>query len=97
MAELYRLESPTDPHIGGALVRFPSERALTVAWRHDRAIDAHATAKRAAAELLERLLAQGATDDANRTNWPSLVAALQRIVRDWDQARPAVDNQVANG
>ncbi len=94
MANLFRLESPTDPHTGGVLVEFPSGRRMQAAWRHAEAVDSLATAKRVAAQLLERLLADQQTDDANSTNWPSLVAAVQVIIRDWDASRRTVDNQL---
>jgi hypothetical protein len=97
MANLHRLEAPGDPHTGGVLAEFPSGRRLQAAWRHAESVDSMATAKRVAASLLERLLAERLTDDAERTNWPSLVAAVQVIVRDWDAKRQTVDNRPENG
>lgn len=97
MANLWRLEDPAHPDVGGVLAEFPSGRRLQAAWRHADQVDALATAKRIAAHLLDRLLSQGAHDDAERTNWPSVVAAVQAIIREWDAKRSPVDNQPENG
>lgn len=85
MAELHRLEGKT-PHEGGALVVFPSKVGHELAWRARMPIpDALAFAKQQAAQCLDRLMREGKHDDAERTNWPSLVAALQRIVMDFNE------------
>jgi hypothetical protein len=97
MANLHRLEAPGHPDVGGVLAEFPSGRRLQATWRHAEQVDSLATAKRIAAHLLDALLKSGNHDDADRTNWPSLVAAVQTIVRDWDAKRTAVDNQPQNG
>ena len=88
MANLHLLESPTDPHAGGVLVEFPSGRRLQASWRHDKPLDVPATSKAIAAHLLNRLLETGATQDANATNWPSLVAAVQALIRQHESRIP---------
>jgi hypothetical protein len=97
MANLYRLEAPGHPDVGGVLAQFPSGKQLQATWRHADQVDSLATAKRVAASLLDALLRENRHDDANRTNWPSLVAAVQVIIRDWDAKRTPVDNQPQNG
>ncbi len=97
MANLHRLEAPGHPDVGGVLAEFPSGKRLQASWRHAEAVDSLSTAKRIAAHLLDRLITLGLHDDANRTNWPSVVAAVQTIIRDWDAKRQAVHNQPENG
>lgn len=97
MANLWRLEDPAHPDVGGVLAEFPSGRRLQASWRHAERVDALATAKRVAAHLLDTLMRDGLADDADRTNWPSVVAAVQAIVMQWDAKRQTVDNQPANG
>ena len=79
------------------MVEFPSGRRLQAAWRHTEAVDALATAKRLTAQLLERLLSTNGTADANATNWPSVVAAVQALIRQWDAKRQTVHNPAENG
>jgi hypothetical protein len=81
--ELHPAESTNgDPFVGGFVARWPSGTTKQVAWRFDRPIyptlDA---AKQYAAKLIETLSA----DDRERTNWASAVAAIQKIISDWNE------------
>lgn len=105
MAQLFRLESATDdPFAGGFIVEFPSGARKVVPW-HWRAPmpDTKAAAKEFADKVLTQLLSEGRIEDADRTNWPSLIAAIQRIVSDWNDvlrahlyAHPVVDSQTVH-
>ena len=89
MADLQRLESTTNnPRQGGFVIRFPSGRAELVEWNFGAPMRDAAilqAAKDLAAQLIERLSASAAHDDVERTNWASVVAAIQRIVTDWNE------------
>lgn len=93
MAELQRLESRTgDPKQGGFVMRFPSGRVEVIEWnfgapmRADQLLQA---SKDLAAKVIERLSSSAAHDDMERTNWASVVAAIQRIVTDWNDTLKA--------
>lgn len=56
-------------------------------------------AKELAARLLDDCIKEQRSDDAERTNWPSVTAAAQRIVMDWSDIRrrqlyATVDNTI---
>lgn len=90
MAKLYPLTSSEDSRAGGFLVVFPSGLRQEITWqRNAPAIDTLAESKTVSARLLDDLLQAGKTDDAERTNWPSITAAIQRIVMDWNDKRKA--------
>jgi hypothetical protein len=77
-----------DHKIGGFLVTFPSGLTKEVIWQSATpAPDSLRAAKEFAAGLLQQLIEANAVDDADRTNWPSLVAAIQRIVMDFNERR----------
>jgi hypothetical protein len=85
--ELHPAESTNgDPFVGGFIARWPSGTTKQVAWRFDRPIyptlDA---AKQYAAKLIEALSAEAKFDDMERTNWSSAVAAIQKIISDWNE------------
>jgi hypothetical protein len=92
MADLQRLESkqPGNARIGGFIIRFPSGRAEVIEWDHGApfASDAALTAaaKQLATQLVERLSRTASHDDMERTNWASVVAAIQRLLSDWNAA-----------
>lgn len=46
--------------------------------------DSLAMAKELAAKALDSCMREGRTDDAERTNWASAAAAMQRMVRIWN-------------
>lgn len=75
--------------VAGFVCSLPSGRMLQVAWRTQAPIEPTLdAAKQYAATLLDKLLRGGHQDDADRINWPSVVAAIQRIVSDFnDHAR----------
>jgi hypothetical protein len=49
--------------------------------------DSLRAAKEFAAGLLQQLIEEGKVDDADRTNWVSLTAAIQRLVMDFNDKR----------
>lgn len=64
---------------------FPSGHAINVHW--DSGAPIYPTldaAKEYAAKVLQTLLDTGRQDDAERTNWASVTAAIQRIVSDFN-------------
>jgi hypothetical protein len=90
MTQLRALTHDTDPKIGGFLATFPSGLKKEVIWRSTvPAPDTLKAAKEFAAGLLAQLLEESKNDDANRTNWPSLTAAIQRFVLDFNERRRA--------
>jgi hypothetical protein len=79
--KLQRMDCASDPYVSGVLCTFPSGCVKQISWRHVGPIpDSLAMAKKAAAELVQHMLQRGLVDDLERTNIPSMVAALQRIV-----------------
>ena len=83
--KLWPADSP-DPEAAGFVVEFPSGTRKVVAWKSKAPIvptlDA---AKKYAGELIAaRGSEPGGMDDVNRTNWASVVAAVQRIITDWN-------------
>jgi hypothetical protein len=94
MAQLHPLESD-DPWVGGFLVTFPSGTKKTVCWKQEAVISpALDAAKDFVAKLIDGMLnttssddRRVALDDIERTNIPSLVAAVHKIVRDWNGKR----------
>lgn len=97
MATIQRLESPNDATIGGVLITYPSGATKALHWRQDAPIaEPMAVAKDYAAKLLQERLDARQVDDAERTNWPSVAAAIQRHILDWNELTRArlrvVDN-----
>jgi hypothetical protein len=88
MTQLRALTHATDPKIGGFVATFPSGLTKEVIWKSTTpAPDSLRAAKEFTAGLLDQLLQEGATDDANRTNWASMTAAVQRIISDFGARR----------
>jgi hypothetical protein len=83
--KLWPAESP-DPDAAGFVVEFPSGTRKSVAWRSKAPITPTLeAAKSYAGELIAaRGSEPGGMDDIERTNWPSVVAAVQRIITDWN-------------
>lgn len=79
-----------DPETAGFVIEWPSGSRKSVAWRSKvpivPTIDA---AKQYAATLIQNRLDEGGIDDVERTNVPSLVAAIQRLVDDWNEETKA--------
>ena len=86
MATIHRLES-NNPRYGGVVIGFPSGYAIEMSWRSrygiQPTIDA---AKDYAAKALQTLIEQGKQDDADRTNWVSVTAAIERHIKDFNDA-----------
>lgn len=77
-----------DPTIAGFLITFPSGLSKEVIWQSAvPAPDPKRAAKEFAAGVLQQLIDEGKTDDANRTNWPSVVAAVQHLVLEFNARR----------
>lgn len=91
MAKLYPAESTSnDSTVGGFVVEFPSGARKSVAWRSEAPIsDTMEAAKQYAISLVQHMFDAGLRDDLNRTNIPSLVAAIARIISDWNDKRRA--------
>lgn len=82
---LHLLEDPRNPHAGGVLCTWPSGRMKALQWESKTPIrDSLAMAKELAAKALDSCMCEGRTDDAERTNWASAAAAMQRMVRIWN-------------
>lgn len=90
MADIYPASSTNgDPRIGGFVAVFPSGAKKVVAWAWGAPIlgdDRLDASKQYASALLADLLKDGLTDDADRTNWASMTAAIQKIIVDWSDA-----------
>ncbi len=65
---------------------FDSGVAKVAAWRSDAVVPALDTAKALAAQVLEALRTEGRWDEIRDTNWVSVAAALNKLVRDWNGA-----------
>ncbi len=83
MADLHPLASD-DPQRGGILYVFPSGVRKVADWHQGALIDAPTGAKALVVQVIQELVDSGHMDDVNRTNVPSLVAATQRIISDWN-------------
>lgn len=98
MAQIYTLEAAKDPLCGGFLAIFPSGLKKTVVWRHRFPLPRANTleeSKGIAARLLDELLREGKVDDADRTNWTSFVAAVQKLLITWsDKRRAAISSPI---
>jgi len=69
----------------GCIVQFPSGLTLQVAWRTKEQIQPTLeAAKKYTSQLLDSLLKANLQDDADRTNWPSAVAAVQKVIADFN-------------
>jgi hypothetical protein len=90
MAQLWPLESPEHPLVGGFLVRFPSGHTQSIVWPATAPLhDTLQAAKETAARLLDGLLKGGLIDDAERTNWASMTASIQALIVRWANKRRA--------
>lgn len=80
--QIYRLEGKNSHSAGGILFVTPTGKKLSVEWQSTSQIhDTLTMAKECATQLLDKMLSAGYVDDADRTNWPSVVAACQHHVR----------------
>lgn len=92
MAKLFPAESATnDTTVGGFVVEFPSGARKSVAWRSEAPVqDTLEAAKDYTKKLVQHMLDARLMDDLERTNMPSLVAAIQKIIHDWNETRRGV-------
>lgn len=74
------------PEVGGFLAFFPSGTTKIVTWHTTSPIvETKKAAKQYAASLAEAILKSGSNVDLDRTNWTSAVAAIQRIIMDFNR------------
>ena len=85
MATLHLLDHAIDKTLGGVLITYPSGACKALSWHSKRPIrDVQAMAKDLAARALQDRLDSRELDDAERTNWVSVVAACARLVGQWN-------------
>jgi len=87
MAQLHRLESTIgNPYAGGVLIKYPSGHAHEIAWQSDGRLilPTLGAAKAYAGQALSSLQADNRQRDIDATNWSSLVAALQRVLEEFN-------------
>lgn len=83
--QLYRLDSSQSPNHGGVLCIFPSGARKQVTWTHQGPIpDPRTMAKNCVAALVDHMGRANLVDDLERTNLVSAVAAVERIVKDFN-------------
>ncbi len=83
--KLWPAESPNDATVGGFIVEFDSGIRKSVAWRSKAPIEPTIDAsKQYVAELINALLAGRHLHEVEGTNWASAVAAVQKILADWN-------------
>ena len=89
--QLHRLESPDgNSEWGGVLIVFDDRSAIELTWRQAApVIDTLQGAKALAARAIDQLLRTGRGALVNSINAPSMVAALQRHLMDWNETRRA--------
>jgi len=84
MANIYRLEN-NDLSIGGIAIDFGNNVCRAVSWTSAQPVDNPLElAKDCAARVLDGLMREGLVSVADGTNWPSVVAAFQRHISDWN-------------
>ena len=82
--KLWPVESNQDD-IGGFIVEFSNNLRKQVVWRTGAPIlPALEAAKQYAAALAEGMIADRMMPEVNATNWVSTVAAIQKIILDWN-------------
>ena len=89
MTELRRLEAtpPANPFDGGVLITYPSGHTAQLVWRSDGRLilPTKEAAQQYAAAALDALMQERRVDDAERTNWVSLTAAMEKILTDFNE------------
>ena len=76
-----------DPDVGGFIVEFDNGVRKSIAWRSKAPINPSQDAARAYAETLINhcLQSPGMLDEVRSTNWVSAIAAIQKIIQDWNE------------
>lgn len=88
MTQLRALTHATDTTIGGFVATFPSGLTKEVIWKSKiPAPDSLRAAKEFTAGILDQLIQSGMVDDAERTNWVSMTAAVQQMVKQFNTRR----------
>lgn len=94
-----------DAEVGGFYAFFPSGVTKVISWRQLQAITPTLdAAKQFTIKVVEQLQRDGADADISGTNWASFVAAVQRVILDWNDklaerigAKMAAEFRMANG
>jgi hypothetical protein len=83
------------PEEGGIFFFFPSGATKSIAWRQTTQITPTLdAAKEFTTKVVASLQRDGLQSDIDRTNWASVVAAVQRVILDWnDELRSKVNLQ----
>lgn len=85
MTTVQRMESDS-PYVAGALLTFPSGAAKIIQWASDKPLyPTKDAAKEYCIAVLDQLMKEKLMDDAERTNWPSCVAAVQKVITDFNE------------
>lgn len=84
MAKLHLLVSDHSS-VGGVAIEFPSGVTKSISWCTNQPItDTKAAAQQYASAFLQHLLDERRVDDAERTNWVSVTAAIQAHIAAWN-------------
>ena len=82
--KLWPAESNQDD-VGGFIVEFSNNRRKQFVWRTGAPIlPALDAAKQYAETLINGLVADGMMSEVHATNWVSAIAAIQKIILDWN-------------
>lgn len=87
MANLYPLEeaSKRDLRVGGFVVRFDSGATKVVHWISGAPItETRDAAQEYTTQLVAHLMSRQLEDDVRDTNWVSMVAAIEKVIHDWN-------------
>lgn len=92
MTTIHRLEAEGDRDAGGALITYPSGYKQQLTWRWLEGMALAGMGQELASKALQGLMDGGRPGwerDVRETNWVSLSAGLDRVVRDWASKRGA--------
>lgn len=89
--QIVRLDSPVGNALhGGVLCVFEDKRAYRLEWeRSAPVIDTLQGAKDLTARLVDQLIREDQRQRLHSLNLPSVVAAMQRCINEWNEARRA--------
>lgn len=101
MTSVIRLESKNQQHtVGGFLITLPSERRLVVQWEQECPIQPERdAAKQYVARVMDGLIRDGVSGerDLRDTNWVSVTAMVERVIREWNDAIRGVLSGIGGG
>ena len=90
MAQIYRLEDAENRDVGGVLIAYPSGYRQQLSWHWLEGMALAGMGQELAGRALAGLMdgrRPGWEADVRETNWVSLSAGLDRVVRDWASKR----------